>query len=183
MEIQASRAKARIGPRGEPILLLDQDRSRWDRLLIHRGLAALARAEALGGAEGPYALQAAIAACHARATTAEETDWRRIAALYDVLGRVTPSPVVELNRAVAVGMAFGATAGLDLVDAIAAEPALKTYHLLPAVRGDLLDKLGRSEEASVEFERAASLTRNARERDVLLERAACARDGGGARVR
>jgi len=172
MEIQASRSRARLGPSGEPILLLNQDRARWDRLLIRRGLAALGRAEELGGAEGPYALQAAIAACHARATTAEETDWKRMAALYQVLGRVAPSPVVELNRAVAHAMAFGAAAGLELVDALRSEAALKGYHLLPAVRGDLLDKLGRFGEARAEFERAASLTRNAREREVLLERAA-----------
>jgi RNA polymerase sigma factor (sigma-70 family) len=172
MEIQASRSRARVGPTGEPILLLDQDRARWDRLLIRRGLAALQRAEELGGAEGPYALQASIAACHARATTAAETDWKRMAELYAVLARVAPSPVVELNRAVALGMAFGPAAGLEVVDAIQSEPSLKTYHLLPAVRGDLLDKLGRFGEARAEFERAASLTRNARERDVLLERAA-----------
>jgi RNA polymerase sigma factor (sigma-70 family) len=175
MEIQASRLRARVGPSGEPILLLDQDRSRWDQLLIRRGLAALARAEALGGALGPYALQAEIAACHARARTAEETDWARIVALYDALARLTPSPVVELNRAVAVAMAFGPAAGLELVDALTAEPSLKAYHLLPSVRGDLLKKLGRFDEARSEFERAASLTRNARERELLLERArACA---------
>ena len=172
MEIQASRSKARIGPSGEPILLLDQNRARWDRLLIHRGLAALERAEKLGGAFGPYALQAAIAACHARALTAEETDWPRIAALYDVLARVAPSPVVELNRAVAIAMAFGPAAGLELVDALASEPSLKAYHLLPSVRGDLLAKLGRFSEARAEFERAASHTRNARERELLFERAA-----------
>jgi RNA polymerase sigma-70 factor, ECF subfamily len=172
MEIQASRSRARVGPSGEPVLLLDQDRSRWDRILIRRGLAALERAEALGGALGPYALQAAIVACHARARTADETDWVRIAALYDALARLTPSPVVELNRAVAVAMAFGPAAGLQLVDALTAEPALKTYHLLPSVRGDLLVKLGRFDEARVELERAASLTRNARERELLLERAA-----------
>jgi RNA polymerase sigma factor (sigma-70 family) len=172
MEIQASRSKARIGPSGEPILLLDQNRARWDRLLIHRGLAALERAEKLGGAFGPYALQAAIAACHARALTAEETDWPRIAALYDVLARVAPSPVVELNRAVAIAMAFGPAAGLELVDALASEPSLKAYHLLPSVRGDLLAKLGRFSEAHAEFERAASHTRNARERELLFERAA-----------
>jgi RNA polymerase sigma factor (sigma-70 family) len=177
MEIQASRSRARVGPSGEPILLLDQDRGRWDYLLIRRGLAALARAEALGGARGTYALQAAIAACHARARTAEETDWSRIAALYEELARIAPSPVVELNRAVAIGMAFGPAVGLELVDALATEPALKTYHLLPSVRGDLLVKLGRSGEARGEFERAASLTRNARERELLLGRAAeCARD-------
>jgi predicted RNA polymerase sigma factor len=172
MEIQASRSRARLGPSGEPILLLDQDRARWDRLLIRRGLAALRRAEELGGAQGPYALQAAIAACHARAPTAAETDWKRMAELYALLARVAPSPVVELNRAVALGMAFGPAAGLEVVDAIHSEPSLKTYHLLPAVRGDLLDKLGRFGEARAEFERAASLTRNARERDVLLDRAA-----------
>ncbi|MDQ3996096.1 MAG: RNA polymerase sigma factor [Gemmatimonadota bacterium] len=172
MEIQASRSRARVGPSGEPVLLLDQDRSRWDRILIRRGLAALERAEALGGALGPYALQAAIAACHARARTADETDWVRIASLYDALARLTPSPVVELNRAVAVAMAFGPAAGLELVDALTAEPALKSYHLLPSVRGDLLVKLGRVDEARVELERAASLTRNARERELLLERAA-----------
>jgi len=172
MEIQASRLRARTGPTGVPILLLDQDRARWDQLLIRRGLAALARAEELGGAAGPYALQAAIAACHARARTPEATDWARIAALYEALARITPSPVVELNRAVAVGMAFGPAAGLELVDALTEEPALKGYHLLPSVRGDLLSKLGRSVEARAEFERAASLTRNFRERDLLLERAA-----------
>jgi RNA polymerase sigma factor (sigma-70 family) len=176
MEIQASRARARTGPSGEPILLLDQDRGRWDQLLIRRGLAALQRAEQLGGALGPYALQAAIAACHARARTAAETDWERIAALYDALAQLAPSPVVELNRAVAVAMAFGPAAGLELVDALTAEPSLQEYHLLPSVRGDLLAKLGRFDEARTEFERAASLTRNARERELLLERAAaCAR--------
>jgi RNA polymerase sigma-70 factor, ECF subfamily len=172
MEIQASRLRARTRPTGEPILLLDQDRARWDQLLIRRGLAALDRAEELGGSAGPYALQAAIAACHARARTPEETDWARIAALYEALARITPSPVVELNRAVAVGMAFGPAAGLALVDALTEEPALKGYHLLPSVRGDLLAKLGRADEARVEFERAASLTRNVRERELLLERAA-----------
>jgi RNA polymerase sigma factor (sigma-70 family) len=172
MEIQASRSRARVGPSGEPILLLDQNRGRWDQLLIHRGLAALERAEQLGGANGAYALQAAIAACHARAGTAAETDWRRIAELYDALAGIMPSPVVELNRAVAVGMAFGPAAGLELVDGLTSEPSLKSYHLLPAVRGDLLDKLGRFEEARGEFERAASLTQNARERTLLLERAA-----------
>ena len=171
MEIQASRLRARVGPRGEPVLLGDQDRARWDHLLITRGLAALARAEALGGAHGPYALQAAIAACHARARTAAETDWTRIAALYDALAQLIPSPVVELNRAVAVAMAFGPAAGLELVDALRSEPALEDYHLLPSVRGDLLAKLGRKEEARAEFERAAAMTRNARERDLLLERA------------
>ena len=172
MEIQASRARARVGPTGEPILLLDQDRGRWDQLLIRRGLAALERAEALGGALGPYALQAAIAACHARARTAEETDWPRIAALYDALAQLTPSPVVELNRAVAVAMAFGPAAGLELIDRLADEPALGSYHLLPSVRGDLLAKLGRHDEAGIEFKRAAGMTRNERERALLLERAA-----------
>jgi RNA polymerase sigma factor (sigma-70 family) len=172
MEIQASRTAARTRPSGEPILLLDQDRARWDQLLIRRGLAALDRAEALGGAMGPYALQGAIAACHARARTADETDWPRIAGLYDELGRLMPSPVVELNRAVAVAMAFGPAAGLELVDALLAEPALKAYHLLPSVRADLLAKLGRRDEAQREFERAASLTRNERERTLLLDRAA-----------
>ena len=177
MEIQASRAGARVGPSGEPVLLLDQDRSRWDHLLVGRGLKALARAEALGGALGPYALQAAIAACHARARTAAETDWLRIAALYDALAQLTPSPIVDLNRAVAVGMAFGPNAGLEIVDALVSEPSLQSYHLLPAVRGDLLAKLGRRAEARAEFERAAALTRNARERELLLGRAAAA--GGG----
>ena len=172
MEIQASRSRARVGPSGEPILLLDQDRGRWDQLLIRRGLAALERAEALRGARGGYALQAAIAACHARARTPEETDWHRIVALYEELADLLPSPIVALNRAVAVGMASGPAAGLELVDELIAEPALEKYHLLPSVRGDLLAKLGRSDEARVEFERAASLTRNARERNLLLERAA-----------
>ncbi len=176
MEIQASRFGARTGPNGEPVLLLDQDRARWDPLLIRRGLAALERAEALSAAPGrepgPYALQAAIAACHARARSADQTDWAQIVGLYGQLGEVTPSPVVELNRAVALAMVFGPEAGLKLVDALTAEPALKTYHLLPAVRGDLLNKLGRFEEARAEFERAASLTRNERERRLLLERAA-----------
>ena len=176
MEIQASRTRARIGPSGEIVLLLDQDRTRWDALLISRGLAALDRAEQLGGALGPYALQAAIAACHARARTPTETDWARIVALYDALAQLTPSPVVELNRAVAVGMAFGPAAGLELVDALSSEPTLRTYHFLPSVRGDLLAKLGRSEEARAEFERAAALTQNARERELLLGRAAaCSR--------
>jgi len=176
MEIQASRLGARTGPSGEPILLLDQDRARWDQLLIRRGLAALERAESLGGARGPYALQAAIAACHARARTAAETEWPRIAALYQSLAELAPSPVVELNRAVAVAMAYGPQAGLDLADALAAEPSLAGYHLLPSVRGDLLAKLGRFDEARAEFTRAASLTRNARERALLHERAAaCAR--------
>jgi predicted RNA polymerase sigma factor len=172
MEIQASRSRARVGPSGEPILLLDQDRARWDWVLVGRGLAALERAEALGGALGPYALQAAIAACHARARDPAETDWARIAALYAALAELAPSPVVELNRAVALSMAFGPGAGLELVDALASEPQLRGYHLLPAVRGDLLAKLGRLDEARGEFERAASLTRNARERELLLERAA-----------
>ena len=176
MEIQASRLRARVGPSGEPVLLLDQDRGRWDRLLIGRGLAALDRAESLAGGLGPYALQAAIAACHARAATPEATDWVRIVALYDGLAQLTPSPVVELNRAVAVSMAFGPQAGLDLVDELADEPALRSYHLLPSVRGDLLARLGRSREALVELERAAMMTRNARERDQLLERAAELRD-------
>jgi len=176
MEIQASRSRARVGPSGEMVLLLDQDRGRWDQLLIRRGLAALARAEEFGGALGPYALQAAIAACHARARTAAETDWARIVALYDALAELTPSAVVELNRAVAVGMAFGPAAGLELVDALSSEPSLRSYHFLPSVRGDLLAKLGRREEARVEFERAAALTQNARERDLLLGRAAaCSR--------
>jgi RNA polymerase sigma factor (sigma-70 family) len=172
MEIQASRSRARVGPSGEPVLLLDQDRSRWDRILIRRGLAALDRAEKLGGALGPYALQAAIAASHARARTAEETDWPGIVAHYDSLARLSASPVVELNRAVAVGMASGPAAGLDLVDALTSEPSLASYHLLPSVRGDLLAKLGRFDEARAEFERAASMTRNARERALLRERAA-----------
>ena len=177
MEIQASRLSARTGPTGAPILLLDQDRTRWDRLLIRRGLAALRRAESLGGALGTYTLQAAIAACHARARTGEETDWPRIAALYDALAQLTPSPVVELNRAVALGMAFGPEAGLELVDQLTSEPTLAGYHLLPAVRGDLLEKLERYEDARREFERAASLTRNAPQRKLLLERAAaCARE-------
>jgi RNA polymerase sigma-70 factor (ECF subfamily) len=171
MEIQASRSRARVGPSGEPVLLLDQDRARWDHVLVRRGLAALDRAERLGGAQGPYALQAAIVACHARARTADATDWTRIAALYDELAQITPSPIVDLNRAVAVGMALGPAAGLELVDALTDEPTLKSYHLLPSVRGDLLAKLGRSDEARDEFERAASLTRNARERELLLGRA------------
>ena len=172
MEIQASRSRARVSPSGEPILLLDQNRARWDQMLIRRGLAALARAEALGGARGPYALQAAIAACHARARTPEETDWSRIAVLYYALVQVAPSPVVELNRAVALAMAFGPAIGLALVDTLTSEPSLAGYHLLPSVRGDLLAKLGRFDEARGELERAASLTRNARERKLLLERAA-----------
>jgi RNA polymerase sigma factor (sigma-70 family) len=171
MEIQASRARARVGPRGEPILLLDQDRGRWDQLLIRRGLAALQRAEELGGGLGPYGLQAAIAACHARALTAEETDWKRIASLYDALAQLMPSPIVELNRAVAVAMAFGPAAGLALIDRLVSEPSLKAYHLLPSVRGDFLFKLGRFAEAQAEFERAATLTQNARERELLLDRA------------
>ncbi len=171
MEIQASRIQARTGPSGEPILLLDQDRARWDQLLINRGLAALARAEELGGTRGPYGLQAAIAACHARAFRPEETDWPRITALYSVLADVMPSPIVELNRAVAISMAFGPQAGLDLVDQLAAEPSLQDYHLLPSVRGDLLMKLGRLAEAQAEFQRASSLTRNARERELSAERA------------
>jgi RNA polymerase sigma-70 factor, ECF subfamily len=171
MEIQASRLRARLSPAGEPILLLDQDRSRWDQLLIRRGLAALDRAESLSDSRGPYTLQAAIAACHARARVSEETDWQRIAALYQELARLTPSPVIELNRAVAIGMADGPAAGLELVNGLLSERALESYHLLPAVRGDLLSKLGRAEEARLEFERAASLTRNARERDLLLQRA------------
>ncbi len=176
MEIQASRSRARVGESGQIVLLLDQDRGRWDALHISRGLAALERAEKLGGVLGPYALQAAIAACHARARTAAETDWARIAALYDALAQVMPSPVVELNRAVAVGMAFGPAAGLELVDALVSEPSLKAYQFLPSARGDFLEKLGRFVEARAEFERAASLTQNARERDLLLERAAaCAR--------
>jgi predicted RNA polymerase sigma factor len=166
MEIQASRAAARVGPNGEPILLLEQNRARWDQLLIRRGLAALERAEELGGAMGTYALQAAIAACHARARTADETDWQRIAALYQVLANQTPSPVIELNRAVAVAMAFGPAQGLAIVDPLLQEPAMQAYHLLPSVRADFLEKLGRFDEARREFERAASLTKNTRERDV-----------------
>jgi predicted RNA polymerase sigma factor len=171
MEIQASRSRARVNASGEPILLLDQDRTKWDRVLIGRGLAALERAAALGDAQGPYALQAAIAACHARARMAGETDWARITALYEALAGLMPSPVVELNRAVAVSMAFGPAAGLELVDALLSEPSLKGYHLLPSVRADLLMKLGRSEEARAEFERAAAMTRNVRERALLLARA------------
>jgi RNA polymerase sigma factor (sigma-70 family) len=171
MEIQASRSAARVGLSGEPVLLLEQNRARWDRVLIGRGLAALARAERLGGASGPYALQGAIAACHARARMADETDWARIAGLYDALAALSPSPVVELNRAVAHGMAFGPAAGLALVDVLLSDAALKDYHLLPSVRGDLLVKLGRHAEARLEFERAASITRNARERTLLLDRA------------
>lgn len=172
MEIQQSRAAARVDAAGEPILLLDQDRSRWDQLLIHRGLAALDRAESLGGARGPYALQAAIAACHARARTPDETEWPRIVGLYNELSAVMPSPIVDLNRAVAVAMASGPAAGLALVDAIAGEPALRNYHLLPSVRADFLMKLGRNAEARAELERAASLTRNEREKKLLLDRAA-----------
>src|ERR1700731_45285 len=171
MEIQASRIHARVGPKGEPLLLLDQDRTRWDHVLIRHGLAALRRAEELGGGLGPYALQAAIAACHARAHTAAETDWERIAALYDALAQLMPSPIVELNRAVAVAMTFGPAEGLEIIDAIASEPSLKAYHLLPSVRGDFLYKLGRFAEALAEFRRAASLTRNEREREFLLGRA------------
>jgi RNA polymerase sigma factor (sigma-70 family) len=177
MEIQASRSRARVGPAGEPVLLLEQNRALWDQLLIRRGLTALARAEQLGGGRGPYALQAAIAACHARARTAADTDWMRIVALYEMLAMVAPSPIVELNHAVAVGMAFGPLAGLGLVDALTKEPALKAYHLLPSVRGDLLFKLGRLAEARAEFEHAASLTRNVRERALLLERVAACREG------
>ena len=172
MEIQASRARARVGPAGEPIPLLEQNRGRWDQLLIQRGFAALLRADKLGGALGPYRLQAAIAACHAQARNPEDTDWERIAALYDALAQLTPSPIVELNRDVAVGMAFGPEAGLEIVEALTSEPSLKSYHLLPSVRGDLLEKLGRLDEAYEELARAASLTRNARERELLLERAA-----------
>jgi RNA polymerase sigma factor (sigma-70 family) len=175
MEIQASRSKVRVGPAGEPVLLLDQNRAQWDQLLIHRGLAALQRAQEIGTAPGPYVLQAEIAACHARARTPEETDWRRIVELYDTLAKVTPSPVVELNRAVAVAMAFGPAAGLELVDALVTERSLRHYHLLPSVRGDLLQKLNRNAEAQAEFERAASMTRNSREVELLLARArACA---------
>jgi RNA polymerase sigma factor (sigma-70 family) len=179
MEIQASRTAARTGPSGEPVLLLEQNRARWDQLLIRRGLAAIERAAALEGTAGPYLLQALIAACHARARTAQETDWERIAALYGVLARVAPSPVVELNRAVAVGMAAGPAAGLEVVDALRDEPALRSYHLLPSVRGDLLLKLGRRDEAGAEFARAATLTGNERERDLLLARAERARAGPG----
>jgi len=171
MEIQASRLRARVDPAGRPILLLAQDRGRWDQLLIHRGLAALERIEAMGGSLGPYALQGAIAACHARARTADQTDWTRITALYDALAQLTPSPIVELNRGVAYGMAFGPAAGLEIVDPLTADPQLAGYHLLPSVRGDLLSKLGRFTEARAEFERAASLTRNTRERELMLDRA------------
>jgi RNA polymerase sigma factor (sigma-70 family) len=176
LEIQASRLRARVGPSGEAIRLFDQDRSRWDQLLVRRGLAALARAEALARPLGAYTLQAAIAACHARARDAEETDWKRIVALYDALAEITGSPVVELNRAVAVSMAFGPAQALELVEALSDEPALRGYHLLPSVRADLLERLGRKEEAGIEFERAASLAQNARERELLLSRArACGR--------
>ena len=171
MEIQASRQRARVGPKGEPIVLFEQNRGLWDQLLIRRGLTALARAESLGAEPGWYVLQAAIAACHARAPTADATDWHRIAELYQQLAGLAPSPIIELNRAVAVGMAFGPEAGLAIVDSLAGEPALKDYHLLPSVRGDLLEKLGRHSEARDEFTRAASLTRNLRERDLLMTRA------------
>jgi len=179
MEIQASRLGARAGPSGEPILLLDQNRARWDQLLIRRGLAALERAEALSKARSPYVLQAAIAACHARAKRAEDTDWARIVGLYGALAEISPSPIIELNRAVALAMLFGPAARLEIVDALGSEPVLKTYHLLPSVRGDLLKKLGRFDEARAEFERAAALTRNERERKLLLDRAAsCAAESG-----
>jgi RNA polymerase sigma-70 factor (ECF subfamily) len=177
MELQASRAKARVGPSGEPILLKDQDRAQWDQLLIRRGLGALNRAKQLGIAAGPYVVQAELAACHAKARTPEETDWARIVTLYDALAQLSPSPVIELNRAVAVSMAFGPAAGLELVNALTSDPSLEKYHLLPSVRGDLLTKLRRFDEARLEFERAASLTRNVRERELLLQRAkACADD-------
>lgn len=179
LELQSSRIRARAGPSGEPVLLLDQDRARWDRLLITRGLAALARAEELGGADGPYVLQAAIAACHARAFRPEDTDWAVIAALYDRLAEQNPSPVIELNRAVALSMAHGPQAGLDLVDQLTGEPTLRDYHLLPSVRGDLLMKLGRPAEARAEFERAAALARNAPERDLVAERARAAAQQAG----
>jgi predicted RNA polymerase sigma factor len=178
MEIQASRSRARIGPGGEPVLLLDQDRARWDQLLIRRGLAALERAEELSRALGPYTLQAAIAACHARALTGDETDWERIVALYDALAELTQSPVVELNRAVAIAMAFSPQAGLEIVDELVAHGALDGYNLLPSVRGDLLEKLGRHDEARAEFELAASMTRNERQRKLLLERAAALASSG-----
>jgi RNA polymerase sigma factor (sigma-70 family) len=182
MEIQASRLRARVGPSGEPIVLLDQNRAKWDQILIRRGLAALARAEALGPLR-PFALQAAIAACHARARTADQTDWQRIATLYESLAQITPSPIVELNRAVAVSMAYGPAAGLAIVDTLTSEPSMAKYHLLPSVRGDFLRKLGRFDEARVELERAASLTRNVRERELLLERArACADEVRGVRA-
>ena len=183
MEIQASRLRARVGPSGEPVLLLDQNRARWDRLLIGRGLAALRRAEELGSALGPYALQAAIAACHARALTPEATDWARIAALYDALAELAPSPVVELNRAVAVSMAFGPAEGLELVDALRSEQALSAYHLLPSVRGDLLVKLGRLDEAREEFERAATLTHNVRDTRPAARARHRVRSGGGGPAR
>ena len=180
MELQASRLRARTGADGEPILLLDQNRARWDRLLIGRGLAALERAQQLAGSSpGPFLLQAALAACHARARTADETDWQRIVALYGILARVTPSPIVELNRAVAVSMAEGPAAGLVLVEALAAEPALRRYHLLPSVRGDLLSKLGRHAEAAVAFEQAVALTRNAKEQALMRRRAEAARAAAG----
>jgi RNA polymerase sigma factor (sigma-70 family) len=179
MEIQSSRARARVGPDGAPVLLLDQDRARWDQLLIRRGLAALERAGDTGQGLGPYGVQAAIAACHARARTAADTDWGRIAALYDALAQLTPSPIVELNRAVALSMAFGPAAGLEVVDGLLDEPALRHYHLLPSVRGDLLGKLGRHAEAREEFERAAALAQNQRERELLLARAAALADEGG----
>ncbi|HEY7173642.1 MAG TPA: RNA polymerase sigma factor [Micromonosporaceae bacterium] len=183
MEIQASRLRARTGPGGEPVLLLDQDRGRWDHLQIQRGLSALDRAERRSaGTPGPYTLQAAIAACHARARTSEETDWTRIALLYAALAHVTPSPIVELNRAVAVSMAYGPEAGLPIVDAVADDPAMRDYHLLPSVRGDLLAKLGRADEAAAEFARAASLTRNERERALLIDRAAATTAGAAARL-
>ena len=177
MEIQASRSRARVGPSGEPLLLLEQNRALWDQLLIRRGFAALERAEKLGGGQGPYALQAAIASCHARARTPAETDWARMVALYEILAQVAPSPVVELNRAVAIAMAFGPAAGLKIVEGLASEPSLENYHLLPSVRGDFLAKLGRFDEARAEFEHAASLTRNARERTFLLDRASACEGG------
>jgi predicted RNA polymerase sigma factor len=178
MELQASRLRARVGPGGRPILLMDQDRSRWDYLLIRRGFAALAQAEACGKGLGPYGLQAAIAACHASARTADQTDWMRIAALYDALAQLTPSPVVELNRAVAVAMAYGPAAGLEIADTLLTEPALRGYHLLPSVRADLLARLDRLDEARAEYERAAALARNGQERALLLQRAAkCSRIG------
>jgi predicted RNA polymerase sigma factor len=175
MELQASRLRARVGRSGEPVLLLDQDRGRWDHLLIQRGLRALEQAERLGRTLGPYALQASIAACHARAYTAEETDWRKIAALYDALAETAPSPVVQLNRAVALSMVYGPSAGLEVVETLLGEPSMRSYYLLPSVRGDLLFRLGRVDEARAEFERAAGLTRNARERDLLLGRARSSR--------
>lgn len=183
MEIQASRLRARVGPAGQPVLLADQDRGRWDHLLVRRGLAALQRAEGLGKPPGPYVLQAALAACHARARTPEETDWHEIARLYQQLAQLAPSPVVELNRAVAVGMAFGPQAGLELADTLISEKSLKDYHLLPSVRGDLLSKLGRFEEAHDEFRRAAALARNSTERLLLLERAAACSSSAGERLK